>query len=420
LDEKEVGMRTFIRGLLTVASAVALVSASGVVAVAGAQAPFERFDTFLARTGSSQFERQGVVQGQQAFGEMRSYVLDLYKGVQVKNSWFEDNSYFDCVVTETQPAVRAQGGAKIATAPEVSGKTTAPDGSQAAAQYAPGHKDVYGNATACADGTVPMQRLTLERMAKFPTLKAFMAKGPAGTGASTQANAHRYAVGYQSVNNWGGNSWLNLWNPSGEFSLSQQWYVNGGQTVEGGWVHYAGRWDPSVLFIFYTPDNYVSGCYNLECTGFVQTNNSYTLGARWTNYSTYGGTQYGFSEQWKYYQGNWWLYIQGTAIGYYPGSIYRGGPMGSGNANVAEFGGETYTGGSNWPQMGSGKFANAGFGQAAYQNTVFYIDQTNTSRWSVLSPIVTNPNCYTLNITDSSAGSSWGTYFYFGGPGGFC
>jgi hypothetical protein len=152
----------------------------------------------------------------------------------------------------------------------------------------------------------------------------------------------------------------------------------------------------------------------------VQTNNSYTLGARWTNYSTYGGTQYGFSEQWKYYQGNWWLYIQGTAIGYYPGSIYRGGPMGSGNANVAEFGGETYTGGSNWPQMGSGKFANAGFGQAAYQNTVFYIDQTNTSRWSVLSPIVTNPNCYTLNITDSSAGSSWGTYFYFGGPGGFC
>jgi len=416
-------MRIFIRGLVTVASAVAVVSATGTVAGAASdgQTSFEQFDAFLGRVGGAHFEGQGVVQGQQAFGEMRTYVLDLYRGVRVTNSWYEDNSYFDCVATETQPSV---AGAKIATPPEVSGKTDAPADSQAATQYAPGQKDVYGNAMSCAAGTVPMQRLTLERMAKFPNLKAFMAKGPAGTSAgtsaSTQANAHRYAVGYQSVNNWGGNSWLNLWNPSGEFSLSQQWYANGGQTVEGGWVHYAGKWDPAALFIYFTPDNYVTGCYNLDCKGFVQTNNAYTLGAKWNNYSVQGGAQWGFSEQWKYYQGNWWLYIQGTAIGYYPGSIYKGGPMGSGNANLAEFGGETYTGGSNWPQMGSGRFANAGYSYAAYQNTIFYIDQAGASHWSSLSPIVTNPNCYTLGITDSSVGGSWGTYIYFGCPGGNC
>jgi len=414
-------MRTFIRGLVAVVSAVTLVSATGTVAGATSdgQTSFEQFDTFLNRVGGAHFEGQGLVQGQQAFGEMRSYVLDLYRGVRVTTSWYEDNSYFDCVATETQPSL---AGARIASPPEVTGKTDAPAGSQAATQYAPGQKDAYGNAMSCAAGTVPMQRLTLERLQKFATLKDFLAKGPAGAGttASTKANAHRYGVGYQSVNNWGGNSWLNLWNPSGEFSLSQQWYANGGQTVEGGWVHYAGKWDPSALFIFFTPDNYASGCYNLECKGFVQTNNSYTLGAKWNNYSVLGGAQWGFSEQWKYYQGNWWLYIQGTAIGYYPGSIYKGGPMGSGNATVAEYGGETYTGGSNWPQMGSGQFANAGFSWAAYQNTIFYIDQAGTSRWSSLSPIVTNPNCYTLGITDSSVGGSWGTYIYFGGPGGNC
>jgi len=410
-------MRIFVRGLVAVASAVAVVSAGGTAATAGGQGAFEQFGAFLDRVGTSQFEGQGVVQGVSAFGEMRSYVLDLYRDVRVTHSWYEDNSYFDCVVTETQPSL---AGARIASPPAVTGKTDAPSGSQAASQYAPGQTDAYGNAMSCAVGTVPMQRLTLERLQKFPTLKAFMAKGPGATTAGTQANAHRYGVGYQYVANWGGNSWLNLWNPSGEFSLSQQWYANGGQTVEGGWVHYAGKWDPSALFIFFTPDNYASGCYNLECKGFVQTNNSYTLGAKWNNYSVLGGAQWGFSEQWKYYQGNWWLYIQGTAIGYYPGSIYKGGPMGSGNANLAEFGGETYTGGSTWPQMGSGQFANAGFGWAAYQNTIFYIDQANTSRWSSLSPIVTNPNCYTLGITDSSVGGSWGTYLYYGGPGGNC
>lgn len=419
-------MRTFVRGLVAAASVVTLGLATGAAAgaVAGngtdSKTPFESFGGFLARVAGTQYQGQGAVRSQQAFGEMRSYILNLYQGVKVTHSFVDHDSYFDCVVTETQPSVRALGGAKLATPPALADVTPAPAGSQAATQYAPGQTDAYGNAMSCAAGTIPMQRLTLERMAKFPTLKAFMAKKPAGANSSIQDNAHRYGVGYQSVNNYGGNSWLNLWNPSGEFSLSQQWYVNGGQTVEGGWVHYSARWDPAVLFIFFTPDNYASGCYNLECSGFVQTSNAFTLGGAWSSYSTLGGTQWGFAEQWQYFQGNWWLFIQNTAIGYYPGSIYNGGPMGSGNANLAEFGGETYTGGTNWPQMGSGQFANAGFGWAAYQNTMFYIDQAYATHWSVLNPIVTNPNCYTLSITDSSVGGSWGTYIFFGGPGGFC
>src|SRR5207249_7804207 len=54
---------------------------------------------------------------------------------------------------------------------------------------------------------------------------------------------HRYAHAYQNVNNYGGASWLNLWDPTPtnhQFSLSQQWYVGGSpvQTIEGGWQVY--------------------------------------------------------------------------------------------------------------------------------------------------------------------------------------
>jgi Neprosin len=217
------------------------------------------------------------------------------------------------------------------------------------------------------------------------------------------------------VTNYGGSSWLNLWDPSGDFTLSQQWYANGSgsgtQTVEGGWVHYPAKFGSrSVLFIFSTPNDYSSGCYDLECPGFVQTSSSVSPGGAFSNYSTYGGTQWGFGLQWKYYNGNWWMFYSGTAVGYYPGSVFRGGPM-SRNASITEYGGETYTGGTYWPQMGSGKFANAGFGQAAFQNTIFYIPQNvsgGTGVWSSLSSFVTNRACYTLSVTPAASGGNWG------------
>jgi hypothetical protein len=391
----------------------------------GAAKPFISFDSFLSSVSGARFQsRVGAVAEPQAFNQMRSYVLDMYRGVKVTHSYYDNDSYFDCVVTGTQPSVRALGSSKLATPPPLVPKAAGPTAKgSAATQVAHGQKDVYGNAMSCGQGTIPMQRISLERVTKFPTLAAFLAKEPAGAGATpvTPGGPHRYAVGYQWANNYGGNSWLNLWNPYGDFSLSQQWYVNGGQTVEGGWVHYPGKFgNNAVLFIFFTPDNYSSGCWDLDCAGFVQVNNAFTLGGAWSNYSTWGGTQWGFSQQWEYWYGNWWLNIQGTWIGYYPGSVYRGGPLTYGNANLSEFGGETYTGGSYWPWMGSGYFPDAGFGWAAYQNTVYYISQSYTTYWSSLSPIVTNPACYNLAITDSSVGGSWGEYFFFGGPGGYC
>ena len=410
-------------------------SRSASASLSSSSQTFVSFSQFLTNVANARYSdyagrAPASVQNEQAFGAMRSYILDTYAGVKQVSSFVLDGQYFDCITINSQSSVHHLNIKQIAQPPKVSIPTASGSSTQASGSpLTLGQKDEFGNSISCKDGTIPMERITLEKMVQFPTLQAFLAKSP---GDQAATNAHRYAIGYQSVTNYGGNSWLNLWNPSGNFSLSQQWYVGGSgsgtQTVEGGWIHYPGKFGKrSVLFIYWTANDYQStGCYNLDCTAFVQTNNNWALGGAFTNYSSYGGTQWGFTLQWKYYQGNWWLFLQGSgsiqAVGYYPGSIYRGGPL-SKKSSLIEYGGETYTPTTNWPQMGSGKFASAGWQKAAFQKTIFYIPNNQsggTGVWATLSPLQTNPKCYTIIITPSSSGGSWGTYFYFGGPGGYC
>lgn len=420
-----------VRRLSTFLAAGAL--AAGLFAAVPATANasgFVSFHDFLADTAQAGYQTfataAGRVRSQADFDQMRAYILHTYDGVGVTHSYEYGGSYFDCVTTMSQPSVRAEHIGTLATPPPGSIRPRS-GGGRAASPLTLGLHDAYGNAVACPSGTVPMRRITLDRTTRFPTLKAFLAKEPDGaTPRITPGGPHRYAFGYQDVTNYGGSSWLNLWNPSGDFTLSQQWYVNGSgsgtQTAEGGWVHYPAAFgNQSVLFIYFTADDYAStGCYNLDCAGFVQTDSSIALGTTWSNYSTPGGDQYGFSLQYEWYQGNWWLNVQGTWLGYYPGSVYEGGPMAS-SANLAEYGGETYTDGDDWPQMGSGQWAAAGWQQAAFQNGISYIGDLNyDAYYANLTPVRTNSGCYTIDYTPASSGGSWGTYFYFGGPGGYC
>jgi hypothetical protein len=395
---------------------------------------FVSFAAFIKATSDARYGSYvgaglpGHARSRRAFDVMRSYILATYRDVKVEHSFVLDGGYFDCVTTHSQPTVRDLGIHVIAQPPAAT--HSAHHGGRAlVSPLTLGRRDAYGNAISCPAGTIPMRRISLGEMTRFPTLAAYLAKQPGGGGTpqTTPGGPHRYAYGIQNLTNYGGNSWLNVWNPSGEFSLSQQWYTNGTgaglQTVEGGWVHYPDQFGAnSVLFIYSTPNNYTSGCYNLMCAGFVQTSAAVALGGPFTNYSSYGGTQWGFALQWKYFAGNWWMFYQGSAVGYYPGKVFNRGPMAT-NASATLYGGETYTAGNNWPQMGSGKFASAGWSQAAFQNTIFYIprdENGGTGVWSALTTTATNPACYTINYTGSATGGSWGTYFYFGGPGGVC
>jgi len=407
---------------------------------------FVSFGAFLTEVSHARYQayatldRTGAVRSERTFEQMRSYVLHMYEGVQVAHSYVDDGEYFDCVTIASQPTVRAFGVTRLATPPppsSVDSKGARP-GTAAPSRLTLGLKDPYGNTVACPAGTVPMERISLQRLTRFASVGDFLAKEPARnrtSGIEIAAQEHRYAHAYQGVKNYGGNSWLNLWNPSGEFSLSQHWYTTGSyalnnlQSAEGGWIHYPDKFgSKSVLFIYFTPDTYKEGgkgCYNLDCTGFIQTNSKWALGGSWSRYSSYGGPQYGFMMQWKYYNGNWWLFLQGSgaleAVGYYPGSVYNGGEM-SRNATQIDYGGETCCM-SPWPQMGSGKFPSEGWSQAAYQRTIFYTTQNGsggTGVWASLTPSEAHPACYKIIYTPSSRDGNWGTYIYFGGPGGNC
>jgi len=222
-----------------------------------------------------------------------------------------------------------------------------------------------------------------------------------------------------------------------EFSLSQMWVTRGGgvnlETVEGGWQVYRdfyGDWRAH-LFIYFTPDNYgrkddgttgeTRGCYNTSCDGFVQVNNSINIGGGFSDYSTKGGQQWAFKLLWYKdgREGHWWLRYGDTWVGYYPRTLFDSNGLREA-ADAVDFGGEivnTQTDGRHTrTDMGSGRWPYEGFGWAAYQRALRYVDTSNFyQRATNLSRSVTNANCYDLDLLSSSG--DWEEYFYFGGSG---
>ncbi|MGC9947142.1 MAG: neprosin family prolyl endopeptidase [Bryobacteraceae bacterium] len=413
---------------------------------------FVPFKDFLASTQSaSSTDYVGLhanqVQDAAAFETMRQHILTMYQGAQVNHSFVLDSSQFDCIPVEQQPTVRILGLKSIAPQPPQSmlAPLSSPGNDAAApksaSQLDPAKPfDEFGNSVACEAGTIPMRRLTLDEMTRFPTLQQFFQKGPNGAGrapgsdlANPQVAAtHKYSFTYQNVNNLGGNSNLNLWSPyvntsAGEvFSLSQEWYVGGSgtglpgeQTAEVGWQNYPSKYgsQSSRLFIYWTADGYnTTGCYNLDCAAFVQVADNGDLGAGFSNYSAFGGAQYEFTAEYYLYESNWWLAIQGTWIGYYPGSVYHGGQLAS-HATEIEYGTEG-VGTTLWPAEGSGDWSTTGFGYAAYQRNLFYLNTSAAGIWDTLTPQDPSPKCYSISGPYSSTSSGWTVYFYEGGPGG--
>jgi hypothetical protein len=414
--------------------------------------PFIPFDTFLQGVQDATYEqwKGTAVESSAAFDSIKAHILSMYNGIgTISNTFILDVEYADCVDIDKQPTVRLLGVDSIQSPPS---NASRPDsqGDGPAVEYADsplklGLTDRFGNRIYCPDKTIPLARLTLQKLTRFPNLQAFFAKSQDGSGLPSPPSnrqvvltrradePHLHAIGSQNVKNFGGNSWLDLWNPVGDFSLSQQWYIGGTddniQTVEGGWIVYEQLFNTkkAVLFIFYTADNYGSQlCYNLDCGAFIQINSHWLLGGTWNHYSVSGGAQWGFEMQWKLYKGNWWLFLKGPgtyeAVGYYQAKIFKGGQL-SKNAEAIQYGGEVtrWDRSHNWPQMGSGALPSAGWTKAAFQQSIFYIPDGSGGAgvWASLSTVVEGlKKCWDIAYTPSSKGGSWGSYFYFGGPGG--
>jgi hypothetical protein len=171
-------------------------------------------------------------------------------------------------------ASRSKGSASLQpSAPPPTGMPTVPPTPSPLALV---RSDIFGNRISCEGGTIPMRRITLEEF-----------------GAASQ---------------------LELWYPTvdtstGQYhSISQIWVEGYGgsatlQTAETGWVvsplHFGTN--AAVPFTYWTADNFAStGCFNLECAGFVQLNNNLILGApNWSAPTQPGGQQVVINLQWQ-------------------------------------------------------------------------------------------------------------------------
>ncbi|CAE6075473.1 unnamed protein product [Arabidopsis arenosa] len=238
-----------------------------------------------------------------------------------------------------------------------------------------------------------------------------------GTVPYAAEEGHEYAIGevvyLRGV--YGTAATMSVWNPSvehgtHEFSLSQIWLVAGHynesdlNTIEAGWQR----------------DTYQNtGCLNLECPGFVQVTSEFAIGSAFAPTSSYGGSQYDVTMFiWKdTNDGNWWLSIDSIVIGYWPARLFT--HLAHGPAKLVQWGGEVVNsrsyGQHTTTQMGSGHFAEEGYGKAGFFRNLKIIDYL-----SYMQPVqefvlqTKNPTCYTAKKGYSE---EWGSHFYYGGPG---
>ncbi|KAL9255801.1 neprosin-like protein [Drosera capensis] len=276
----------------------------------------------------------------------------------------------------------------------------------------------------CPDGSVPIRRQVnndIQVRKRKPVAPESVNSG------------HQYAITQFSGNAiQGAYATIDIWKPSlaipeADFSLTQIWVLAGSGTqlnsMEAGWHVYPkinGDTEPR-FFIYWTADGYATtGCYDLSCPGFVQTNNEYAPGVA-LQPSVYQGQQNEFILQIEKDQqsGNYWLYVSGTAIGYWPSALYQALQQG---ASVVQWGGEIYdssgSGGFHTlTQMGSGYLASQGEGQASYVRNLNYVDSSFNVvplTQDVLATLTPAPSCYNEQFEQGQDGSAW---FFYGGPG---
>lgn len=365
--------------------------------------------------------------------EFQAYLANRYPQGALKAVVTSSQGHlFDCVDKARQPALKRADGtfAKVATPPKAveGGAQNALSAGEAVAQV---------ESITCPAGSVPMMHVDMAMLSRFNSLAEFFSKHPSylaegdATARTGSTATHQYAKVDQYVDNWGGDGVFNLWNPyvetSSEFSLSQMWVVRGSgslkETLETGWQDYDGLYgdNTSHLFIYSTQDGYgATGCYNGTCGDFVQYSATITPAIAFSNYSSYGGTQYIIQLRWQRddTNDNWWLMYGTQWVGYYKGSLFDSNGVKDKAARVS-YGGEiiddngtrhTYT------DMGSGGYPSSGWTHTAYTRTLRTISTSNV--WqaaSSASEFRTDDYCYDVDLSYSAG--TWANYFYFGGEG---
>ncbi|GMQ10029.1 hypothetical protein CsSME_00053192 [Camellia sinensis var. sinensis] len=362
---------------------------------------------------------------------IRAYLRKINKPA-VKTIQSPDGDMIDCVSSHLQPAfdhpqLREQ---KPLEAPE------RPKGWDSVEAVTESFQPWTNSGQSCPEGTIPIRRTTETDVLRANSIKKFGRKLPR-VRHDTMSSDHEHAVAYVNGEEYyGAKASINVWAPSVtdqyEFSLSQLWVISGTfgndlNTIEAGWQVSPQLYGDNYprFFTYWTSDAYQStGCYNLLCSGFVQINNKIAIGAAISPRSSYSGTQFDIGiTVWKDPKhGHWWLQFgPGLLVGYWPSFLFS--HLRS-HASMVQFGGEIVNtrsslgGGSRShtsTQMGSGHFADEGFGKASYFRNLQVVDwDNNLIPLSNLHFLADHPTCYDIR---AGTNTLWGDYFYFGGPG---
>jgi hypothetical protein len=124
--------------------------------------------TLSAARYSDYAGRPGVdVRDEAAFEDMRQYLIQRYADAQAATSVVSNGTVFDCIR-------QAGDTASPPPAPPPSASAQGSQGPTASATQ---------SAIPCPAGSVPVRRITLDDLTRFPTLAAFQSKGPGAVGA---------------------------------------------------------------------------------------------------------------------------------------------------------------------------------------------------------------------------------------------
>ncbi|KAG1342869.1 hypothetical protein COCNU_05G010980 [Cocos nucifera] len=361
------------------------------------------------------------------YRRIRAYLKRLNKP-SLKTIKSPDGDFIDCVPSHLQPAfdhpkLKGQKPLDPPERPKGYIQTAAVDDTFQAWMLA---------GESCPEGTVPIRRTTEEDVLRATSIQRFGRKPAGRVRRDSTRSGHEHAVGYVTGDPYyGAKASLNVWAPRvtspSEFSLSQIWVISGSfgndlNTIEAGWQispQLYGDANPR-FFTYWTTDAYrETGCYNLLCSGFVQTNNKIAIGAAISPRSTYNGGQFDISLLvWKDPKhGHWWLeFGSRILVGYWPSFLFS---HLAGHASMVQFDGEIVntrpSGFHTSTQMGSGHFAREGFRKAAYFRNLQIVDWDNSLIPAPnLRVLADHPNCYDIQ---GGINRVWGNYFYYGGPG---
>ncbi|KAK3438382.1 hypothetical protein EUGRSUZ_C02999, partial [Eucalyptus grandis] len=224
---------------------------------------------------------------------------------------------------------------------------------------------------------------------------------------------------------------INLWNPNldlpDDFTTAQIWLLGGPgdkyESVEAGWMVNPKLYGDKQtrLFTHWTVDgSKATGCFDLTCSGFVQTSTDVALGSALGPISS-EGAQYQISVGLFLdpHSTNWWLRLTNNLVlGYFPGSLFFYLKQ---KAIMVNWGGQVYStmvkkSPHTRTAMGSGEYSEAFHGRACYIKNVRIVDYSLSLKYPEMVQVY-NDEVYCYNGNNHRDTPVDEPVFYFGGPG---